>query len=437
MTMTLAPFEWLLEAREHTIRCPRMFLDGWHDHEPPVFEGSGRLVLDSSTVIRFEMDATASDLGIGMHALRRCAEEVDDHTSAMRLRGIDYQGREWNAGWVRPRLGEIQGGHHQLHGQCLSIVTDHRHDDGVGGVELAYSPSPDVPFTEVITNTARVGEAELGWRTQGGRHRMELLGAEITATTQPWRDELWICARASDELNHPYLENWLSEPLRALRGQLIYPRLVARKFADGRAAIWVRTAPALSRSLGGCASQLKNRSAAEFWSFYAAYLTYVAKHRGADGHPGFEANDLTRLHDEVIQARMSGSHWVIALSVASAIEGLIKLDPAFASAPADFTDSDLEPLKSLAAGVSPDPLAARLRGWISTLHQPSPARYLSRLEKDGRISRVQLDAWRKVRNVVAHGNLFEPWGTPEEHAQLVALVELFYRLTALRIGYGS
>jgi hypothetical protein len=436
MTKTLAPFEWLLEAREHTIRCPNMFLDGWHDHDPPVFEGSGRLILTASTAIRFEMDAKASDMGRGMVALRRCAEEVDDRTAAMRLRGMDYQGREWNAGWVRPRLGELQGDNHQLYGECLSISTDVRHDEA-GGVEVAYSPSPDVPFTEVMTNTARVGEAELGWRTEGGRHRLELLGAEITASTQPWRDELWICARTSEDLNHPYLENWLSEPLRALRGQLIYPRLVARKFSDGRAIVWVRTAPALKRSLGGCASQLKGRSAAEFWAFYAAYLTYVAKHRGADGHPGFEANDLTRLHDEVIQARISGSHWVIALCVASAIEGLIKLDPAFASAPADFSEADLSPLKSFASGASPAPLAARLKGWIATLHQPSPARYLSRLQKEGRISRVQLEAWRKVRNVVAHGNLFEPWGTPEEHAQLVALVELFYRLTALRIGYGS
>lgn len=433
--MTLAPFERLLEATEHTIQCPSMYLEGWYDHEPPVFEGTGRLILSGSSSIRFEMDARASDLRRGIAALRRCTNETDDHTSAMRLRAIDYQGREWNAGWVRPSLGEIQSNYHQLFGESISIVTGSRHDEGVSGVELAYSPSPDVPFTEVITNTARVGATDLGWRTQGGRHRAEVLGAEITATTQPWRNELWICARTSDELNHPYLENWLSEPLCALRGQLIYPRLVARKFSDGRATVWVRTAPALARSLGGCASQLKGRSAAEFWAFYAAYLTYVAKHRGADGHPGFEANDLTRLHNEVIQARMSGSRWVIALCVASAIEGLIKLDPAFASAPADFTDTDVDPLKSFASGVTPELLAARLKGWIKTLHQPSPARYLSRLEREGRISRAQLEAWRKVRNVVAHGNLFEPWGTAEEHAQLVTLVELFYRLTALRIGY--
>jgi hypothetical protein len=162
MTKTVAPFEWLLEAREHTIRCPTMFLEEWHDHQPPVFEGSGRLILDASVAIRFEMDATASDMGRGISALRRCAQDADDRTSAMRLRAIDYQGREWNAGWVRPRLGEIQGGRHHLFGECLSIVTDARHDDGTGGVELAYAPSPEVPFTEVMTNTARVGEAELG-----------------------------------------------------------------------------------------------------------------------------------------------------------------------------------------------------------------------------------------------------------------------------------
>lgn len=438
MTMTLAPYEWLLEAKKHTIRCPSMYLEGWYDDlEPPVFEGSGSLILNGSASIRFEMDAVANDMTRGMLALRRCTEAPDDQTSAMRLRCIDYQGREWNAGWVRPRLGEIQGYHHQLHGQCLSIVTDARHDAREDGVELAYSPSPDVPFSEVIINSARVGEAELGWRTQGGRHQLEVLGAEITATTQPWRDELWICASASGELNHPYLENWLSEPLRALRGQLIYPRLLARKFSDGHATVWVRTAPALAHSLGGCASQLKGRSAHEFWDFYAAYLRYVARHRGPNGYPGFEANDLTRLHGEVIQAQMSGSQWVIALTVASAIEGLIKLDPAFASTPADFTDSDLHPLRSFASSVSSEPLAVRLKGWISTLHQPSPARYLSRLQREGRISRAQLEAWRRVRNQVAHGNLFEPWGTPEERAQLVVLVELFYRLTALRIGYGG
>jgi len=266
---------------------------------------------------------------------------------------------------------------------------------------------------------------------------MEVLGSVVEAMTQPWSSELWICANTSEDLRHPYLENWLSEPLRALRGQLIYPRLVARNFEDGRAAVWVRPAPPLRTTLGGCASQLRNRSPAEFWSFYERYLTYVARHRNADGHPEFEANELTRLHDEVIQARMAGSHWVIALCVASAVEGLVKLDPTFTSTPPDFTTEELAPAHKAISTLEQAALRDRLKNSVSLLSRASVAKYLAQMERDGRITKAQLEAWRKVRNQVAHGNLFEPWGTREEHERLVRLIELFYRLTSVRIGYVS
>ena len=437
MSRTLTSFEWLLRPAEHVIQCPQMFLDGWHDHQPPVFEGSGRFTLRNSTEIHFALDAKARVQSEGMRALRRCDEEPDDRTTAMRLRGIDHSGTEWNAGWVRPRLGEIQGGHLQLFGESGALSTHVQQDEPKSGVELAYSPTPDVPFAEFMRTTAHLGDTQIGWRTSGGRHRMEILGSAIEATTQPWSSELWICASTSEELGHPYLENWLSEPLRALRGQLIYPRLVARNFEDGRAAIWVRPAPSLRTTLGGCASQLRNRSPAEFWSFYELYLTYVARHRNADGHPEFEANQLTRLHDEVIQARMAGSHWVIALCVASAVEGLVKLDPGFACTPPDFTAEELAPAQKVISEIEHNGLRDRLKNSVALFGRASVAKYLSQMQRDGRISKSQLEAWKKVRNQVAHGNLFEPWGTREEHERLVSLIELFYRLTGVRIGYVS
>lgn len=372
-----------------------------------------------------------------MRALRDCADEPDGRTSAMRLRGIDYTGTEWNAGWVRPRLGGIHGDHFQLFGESGALSTHVHQEEPKSGVELAYSPTPDVPFTEIMKTTAHLGDTQIGWRTSGGRHRMEVLGSIIEAMTQPWSEELWICASTSEELRHPYLENWLSEPLRALRGQLVYPRLVARNFEDGRAAVWVRPAPSLRASLGGCASQLRSRSPAEFWSFYEIYLTYVARHRNADGHPEFEANDLTRLHDEVIQARMAGSHWVIALTVASAVEGLVKLDPGFKSAPPDFTAEELALPQKLISELEHGALRDRLTNSVALLGRASVAKYLSQMQREGRISRSQLEAWKKVRNQVAHGNLFEPWGTREEHERLASLIELFYRLTGVRIGYVS
>jgi hypothetical protein len=128
---------------------------------------------------------------------------------------------------------------------------------------------------------------------------------------------------------------------------------------------------------------------------------------------------------------------VIALCVASAVEGLVKLDPGFASMQADFTSEELTPAIEAISNLEPGVLRDRLKSSVSLFGRASVAKYLTQMERGGIISKSQLGAWRKVRNQVAHGNLFEPWGTREEHERLVALIELFYRLTSNRIGYVS
>ena len=145
MSRTLTSFAWLLRPTEHVIQCPQMFLDGWHDHQPCLFEGSGRLTLRNSTEIHFQLDAKAREQAEGMRALCHCADEPDDRTSAMRLRGIDYSGTEWNAGWVRPRLGEIRGHYLQLFGESRALSTDVHQAEPKSGVELAYSPTQTCP----------------------------------------------------------------------------------------------------------------------------------------------------------------------------------------------------------------------------------------------------------------------------------------------------
>jgi hypothetical protein len=146
-------------------------------------------------------------------------------------------------------------------------------------------------------------------------------------------------------------------------------------------------------------------------------------------------HELTRLHDEVIQARLSGSTWVIALCVASAIEGIVKLDPDFASSAPEVAEDQFLRGRHLILNMEFGSVRNRLLNSLSGLNQASPRQYLKGLEKDGKITKPQFDAWDKVRNVVAHGNLFEPWETPEERKRLTALLELFYRLTGIRIGY--
>ena len=436
MSHTLAPFMWLLTGKKE-IQCPRIYLDGWFDGAPPIFEGSGTLTISGTTDFSFHVHAKPHNENEALKALRLTGERLYDPQTAFRLRAVDYSGTEWNGGWVRPRVGEVQGGYWQLIGASGGLTTMVQQTEPVSGVELVYSPAPEVPFSEIITTTAHLGESKIGWRTSGGQHVFEMLGSTIEVRTEPWSNELRITASTSAALNHPYLENWLSEPLRALRGQLIFPRLVARNFADGRAFVSLRQAPSIERSLGGCATQFSSRKAGEFWRFYEHYLTYIAQHRSKDGHPEFEANPLTRFHDEVIQAHVAGSHWVLALSIASAVEGIVKMGSDFAKTPPDFAEGDLSPVTKFLSNLTPVDLRSRLSSMTSSLRRPSVARYLTQLSATGQLDTEHVSAWKNIRNRVAHGNLFEPWGTEADDIQLMKLVELLYRLTAIRVGHTT
>ena len=434
MRRTLSSFTWLLAGDKKKIECPRIYLDGWFDGAPPVFEGSGTLMVSGTTDFSFHMHARPHQEVDAMNALRLASEQRYDPKTAFRLRAVDYSGTEWNGGWVRPGLGELQSGYWQLVGVSDGLSTVVQQTIPTSGVELVYSPAPDLPFSESIT-TAHIGDTEIGSRTSGGRHSFNVLGSDIEVSTEPWSNELWVIASANADLNHPYLENWLSEPLRALRGQLIFPRLVARNFADGRAFVSLRQAPTLRGSLGGCATQLRAKSAPEFWEFYERYLTYIARHRAKDGHPEFEANPMTRFHEEVIQAHLAGSHWVLALCVASAIEGIVRLGLDFKATLSEFSAEEVSPVERFLKELKLDSLRDKLNSMVAQLGKPSVARYLSNLAAVGHVDKDHVAAWKRIRNRVAHGNLFEPWGTQDEDAQLVKLVELLYRLTALRIVY--
>ncbi len=73
----------------------------------------------------------------------------------------------------------------------------------------------------------------------------------------------------------------------------------------------------------------------------------------------------------------------------------------------------------------------------SSLRRPSVARYLTQLSATGQLDTEHVSAWKNIRNRVAHGNLFEPWGTEADDIQLMKLVELLYRLTAIRVGHTT
>ena len=267
------------------------------------------------------------------------------------------------------------------------------------------------------------------WRP--GRHVLELLESSIEFEQDPQNDLLWVTANTSSKLTHPFLENWLGEPLRILMGQLYYPRLVARNFGNGSADVSVRQSPKTFRSasIGSLLASETQLTTVRFWELYAALLTLIAQDRNLEGHPNFEAHRLTRFYEEIIQASQ-GSRWAWCLTLASAAEGITKMLMKPADKKAEIPAATLESIKNVVAVWDGDEqVRSRVLGYINSLSNVSVSSFLRGLVESKVIDKVHVDTWNKVRNRVMHGNLVSPWSTREEEEHVIALAQMVHSLT--------
>lgn len=223
-----------------------------HDHEPPVFEGPGYIDILSATEIEFTMFATPRDVGDATRRLRKLQEDPYDNANHFRLQALDYDGTDWACGWTAPRLKGMPKVGFPLTGELNSLVTQATGHwvASESSVELVFSPRLDLPMLLNMVTTTTIDGEEIERKVSAGRHTLNVLGSEITFFHPPSEKSLWIKATTSGALSHPYLENWLSEPLRILLGQLIYPRLVARNFGNGSAQVWLRPSPRRDSGFG-------------------------------------------------------------------------------------------------------------------------------------------------------------------------------------------
>jgi hypothetical protein len=302
-----------------TIVCPRMELLG-RDAEPIVASGPGTLKAVSPSLYVYEFKALPEDIQFALHAFSRMRDNPYDGLSRFRLIIEDEKGVEFNAGWTNPefKIPNKTSDSWTFSGNCDSLVTQ-----GTDGGDFPRGS------TEARYIIPREHHAWLALRDSVGNGReLEILGSALSVRFDPNADMLILSAPASDQLPLLYTENWLGEPLRILFGQLVFPRLVARAFGErGDAQIWVRPCPRWTNDSNWIAFWRElwpEVDGDQLWSTYAALLTFIASARDKDGRPNFEANKLTTLYQEIIQATR-GSRWVSALTIASSIEGVLRM----------------------------------------------------------------------------------------------------------------
>lgn len=414
------------------ISCSEMTLLAG-DHDPPVVVGEGEIAVSTSTTFRYSLRGIPEDLGHAMRSLTRIHTDPYDDRLRERLTVTTAEGLSLMAGWTIPNvhIPDTDGPWH-FTGEvdALSFLEDGHFE---AGTEVAYL----LPRQHRARVVLRRFFPEPTNRVLP-EVRLSILGSEVVFTLDDDADLLLAWAPATDILPPTLTENWLGEPLRILFGQLIYPRFVSRRSKD-RSMAWVRPSPAWSSNSDACAlwqgdGEFIHRDG--FWETYRRLLAYVASARGADGHANFEANKVTDLYGEIIQAS-HGSRWVWALTYASAVEGMLKLLGLEGTVRNDLTSDGLAKLKR-----EVDEFKAHVDRWSGDpqLKQPakdaaarvlrsSAKRSLRQLVQEGWITKDQLGAWTTLRNRVMHGSLVSPYSSAEEDKLLLDLAKLFHALT--------
>lgn len=438
-TRTLSRWQSRLGAATFKIECPTMDLWG-RDHEGAIFTGPGRIEIDSAANIRFWIYATAADFGTAFKKLRSAEAHPYDALEQFRLFATDYDRNRWTGGFTQVTAFAEENGGWPLTGELRGLSTD---VEGPWvapgkGVELLFRPALSLPMSEWQSTTTWLGGKAISHSRRAARQIVQVNGIRIVFSLDSNETALWIAADTRDEMNHPYLERWLSEPLRILLGAPVWPTLIARNFGDRKASVTLLPAPRHRRpSLFGLMPPFgMGRDHDErFWQTYADLLTMIANER-VDDHPNMDGHEVTHLYQELAQVQQS-SRWVMLLTLASTIEALAKSLMEPEDRRSDFTDDDIA---KMAEAIRAAPVDGRLRERVSSnlamVRGRSVLSYLRQLARNGALNAEEIGIWQRLRNSVMHGELVEPWSSAEGDRHLREMIDLTHALTRLRIVKG-
>lgn len=170
-----------------------------------------------------------------------------------------------------------------------------------------------------------------------------------------------------------------------------------------------------------------------FWNLYRDILTVVAMARDANGDRNFEAHPLVQYYWEIIQAT-NGSNWVLCMTLASTVEGIIKMMFSEAERQSDYDVSEVDGLKSVVKSWKGDnDLRSRVLGYIGSFKTKGITKILGSLVGSDGITSEQANAWIKLRNSSMHGDMVMPWSDKEQDACIDNLIELTHRLSEVYI----
>lgn len=431
--------QWLaISALESSFECTGMRLLGRHGEI--LVNGSGRLRLDGFGDFHFELEGEAvqsDELAAFVSAHRR---NPYDPLGRFRLVVTHANGQELHCGYVTDdELRFSSNGPLSCSGRAEGLSLDIPSIGDVG-TEILFIVPERHWLSEALTVSLPPPDED-----GISRRSMEVAGSLLEFEYQQKGRCLTISVVGNDVFPQTYTENWLSEPLRMMLGQLAFPRVIVRSNAD-RAMVMISQirrwhAEADGFSLLDPATTFEDRNL--LFDMYAELLHFVASARDIKGMPNFERHPLTRFYEELAQA-MRGSRWIMTLTLASAVEGGLNLLFPSSSTDENANLIELEDLKGhidnwaghpTSSEASIASLKDRAKGAVSYTAEMTAIKRLRRLAGEKKVTIAEVKAWEKVRNKVAHGHIFSPFSSEENDQLILNLMSLFRRIAGL-IAFG-
>lgn len=428
--------EWLvdrfkrLKEAPQTLIFPQMTLF-CGDREAPLIIAPGTITMDSLLRFDYSIKGVPADPSYTLRQLRR--QKANLYKPLMRFRLVvkDEQDVEFTCGWTVPQFEHDRTTNEwRFSGECEGLMFDVQDlaPAQISGTEAQFIIPQDHRASQYLLRFVRSN-------SEGGKtvpeYQLTILGEHITFRYYASEGTLSVFIPESVKFPLTLTENWISEPLRILFGQLIYPRLVAR-IQKKRALMSLRRTFGWSDKSNWAAvwrgrDSINDRDG--FWSVYGNLLAYIASAKDSSGHSNFEANKITQLYVEVIQASY-GSRWVWALTFASSVEGLLRI---LIPRGSKLASVDHSAINSLAIHIQQwkgeERLIGTAIGAVRRMAELTPKRALQQLVAVGKVTDAQVQAWEEVRNAVMHGDLGSPYSTEKDDNRLLALSDLMHAVT--------
>ncbi|MTJ55795.1 hypothetical protein FJR38_25580 [Anabaena sp. UHCC 0253] len=178
----------------------------------------------------------------------------------------------------------------------------------------------------------------------------------------------------------------------------------------------------------------------DIWYLYEHYLKHILQYSKKSWHP------ISGWISRILQARVSYLDSEL-LTIAVAVESLLKIEPLkklseskFSSLKTKSNNLNFESQKSLIVDTIKelnidDSLQKRLEVFLNQMNSVTTTDRLWNLVEQGLLNQNLVEAWKKVRNQTAHGDVVKPTEIDKYLKLCNKVTVLFNHLVFLAIGY--